>query len=74
VFLEADAVARPVDEVVAVAGGGDHVAGGGVDRLGHERRPGPPVTASSWPEKDVVEVGQFGRRSPTTKVRVMSEQ
>ena len=33
VRLQADAVAGAVDEVLAVAGGGDDVAGGGVDRL-----------------------------------------
>ena len=39
VRLQADAVAGAVDEVLAVAGRGDDVAGGGVDRLGGDAGP-----------------------------------
>ena len=44
----ADAVAGAVDEVLAVAGRGDDVARGGVDRLRASRPGGRRRTAACW--------------------------
>ena len=76
VDLEADAVAEPVAEVLAVAGLGDHLAGDRVDLLAARPRRATASSAATCARSDqLVDLARLARPgSPVAKVRVQSEQ
>src|SRR6266511_4231875 len=61
-LVQADAVAGPVDEVLAVARGGDHVAAGGVDRLGGDAGPDRGAAGELGGVQHRVRLLEAGRR------------